>query len=69
MTNCHALKLTAADGKADSETVVATYTIKDPTDVESVQTSEVGAQKILRDGQVLIIRNGETYDLNGKKVE
>lgn len=41
---------------------------KDPTDIENVQRSEIGIQKILRDGQVLIIRNGETYDLNGRRV-
>ena len=34
-------------------------------DVEKIETGEA-AQKILRDGQILIIRGGKTYDLNGR---
>jgi hypothetical protein len=45
------------------------YTLKLPTGVESVLPSEVSTQKILRDGQILIIRNGQTYTLSGLKVE
>ena len=37
-------------------------------DVENIQSPAISIQKILRDGQVLIIRNGETYDLNGRRV-
>ena len=30
--------------------------------------SDKGATKLLRDGQVLIIRNGETYDMTGQRL-
>ena len=39
------------------------------TGVEDIQPSEVSYQKVLRNGQVLIIRNGETYTITGMKVE
>ena len=35
--------------------------------IEDVETGEA-AQKILRDGQILIIRGGKTYDLNGREL-
>ena len=38
------------------------------TGLENVESQEVQTSKILRNGQVLIIRNGETYDLNGRRV-
>lgn len=38
------------------------------TGVESIQPSEVSCQKILRNGQVLIIRNGATYTLTGERL-
>ena len=37
--------------------------------MESVQDSETSYQKILHNGQVLILRQGETYTLTGVKVE
>jgi len=39
-----------------------------PTGVVNMRT-KVEAQKVLRNGQVLIIRNGETYSVIGAKVE
>ena len=36
--------------------------------VENVQGGEVQSTKVLRDGQVLIIRNGVVYDLNGRRL-
>lgn len=39
----------------------------DETAVEQV-TSDVKAQKVLRDGQIYIIRNGEAYNLQGAQV-
>lgn len=41
---------------------------QDPQGIEDVN-AEVKAQKILREGQILIIRNGETYTISGMKVE
>ena len=39
------------------------------TGVEDIQPSEVSYQKVLRNGQVLIIRNGETYTITGARVQ
>ncbi len=41
---------------------------RNPEGIEDVQDG-VSAQKVLRDGQLLIIRNGETFNANGVKVE
>jgi len=38
------------------------------TDMESVQHSEVGIQKELRNGQIIINRNGEKYSTTGQKL-
>ena len=45
------------------------YTMILPTGIERIQPSEIGSRKILRNGQILIIRNGETYTLSGFKIE
>ena len=42
---------------------------KTPTGVENIQQSEVCVQKVLRDGQLLIVRNGVEYNVNGKIVK
>ena len=39
------------------------------TGVDSVEQSEISSRKLLRDGQVLILRNGETYTITGAKVQ
>ena len=39
------------------------------TGVEDIQPSEVSYQKVLRNGQVLILRNGEMYTITGAKVQ
>lgn len=36
-----------------------------PTGMEQIQTSPVGVQKILIDGQIIIIRNGDRYNATG----
>jgi hypothetical protein len=57
------------DGKADSEVAYETYTIKDTaTDVENVQKSVGGVQKIVRDGRILIIREDGIFDVNGSLI-
>ncbi len=38
------------------------------TDVENVQQSEISSQKVLRDGQVIIIRNGVEYNVAGQVI-
>ena len=64
-------KLTSADGlKAAVGTgnVSVTFAKKSATGVESHQSSAVRSQKALRDGQLLIEHNGETYNIEGKKL-
>ncbi len=39
-----------------------------PTGVESIQTSATSSQKILRDGQVIIIRGDKMYNVMGQEV-
>ena len=40
-----------------------------PTGVESIQNSAISSQKVLRDGQLIIIRNGVEYNANGQIVK
>lgn len=43
---------------------------EDPVEgIESVQSSVVSSQKILRNGQLLILRDGKTYNVLGTRVE
>ena len=39
---------------------------KSTTGIGSIQTTEVSAQKIIRDGQIYILRGEKMYDLTGK---
>ena len=67
------VEVIAADG-----TTRQTYTIyfskkSTPTGIsdspDATETaSDKGAEKLLRDGQVVIIRNGETYDMMGQRL-
>ena len=64
-------KLTSADGlKAAVGTgnVSVTFAQKSATGVENIQSSAVRSQKVLRNGQLLIERNGETYTIEGKRL-
>ena len=40
-----------------------------PTGIESVQDSDISVQKVVRDGQLLIIRDGKTYTVMGESVK
>lgn len=42
---------------------------KSATGIESVQTSAISSQKILRNGQVLILRDGKTYNTFGQLIK
>ena len=42
--------------------------VSTPTDIESIKPLEVSVQKELRDGQIIINRNGEKYSINGQKL-
>lgn len=45
------------------------YQMASPQGIESIQSLEVNCQKILRDGQVLILRNGQVYSAEGQRVQ
>ena len=47
----------------------ALHVVSAPTGLENTQSSAVGCQKILRDGQLVIIRNGVEYTVNGQKMQ
>ena len=40
----------------------------DPTGLESIESSEISSQKLIRNGQMLIIRNDEVYSVTGVKI-
>ena len=40
-----------------------------PTDIERTQYSEVSVQKLLRDGQIVIVRDGKKYSILGQDIE
>ena len=39
------------------------------TDIDQVQSDEVQSTKVIKDGQVLILRNGKTYTMQGQEVK
>ena len=47
----------------------ALHVVSAPTGLENTQSSAIGCQKILRDGQLVIIRNGVEYTVNGQRVQ
>ena len=64
------LILTAKDnsGNIIEETTIPFYT-NWAEGIENVQGNEVQSTKVLRDGQVLILRNGKTYTIQGQEVK
>lgn len=57
-------------GKTNSDTIVASYTIKDIYNgIEVTTKSKVKLEKIIRNGQILILRNGVTYTVGGQKCQ
>ena len=44
------------------------FSKKEPTAIESIQPSAVSCQKILRDGQILILRGDKVYTITGQEV-
>jgi len=67
----HADQLSAYQSKFTGEvnvTFVGDLPDPTPTAVENVQTNEVQASKILRDGMLLIEKNGKLYDITGTQV-
>ena len=39
------------------------------TDMDQVQSNEIHSTKVIKDGQVLILRNGKTYTMQGQEVK
>ena len=53
-----------------TEDVAITAIFKEDAPTQLLEaTTETKVQKVLRNGQVFILRNGNTYDLTGRKVE
>ena len=42
---------------------------EEPTDVESIQDLEISVQKLLRDGLLLIQKDGKTYAITGQRIK
>ena len=53
---------------SDEVTITVTFIQNTPTQL-SETNAETKVEKVLRNGQVFIIRNGNTYDLTGRKAE
>ena len=56
---------TTEGGTFDNRFVIS-FVPKMPTGVENVQENQVQCTKVLRDGQLIIIRNGIEYNVNGQ---
>ena len=55
---------------AATEDVTLEVTFVLATAIEDTQAEDVeGVQKVLRDGQIYILRNGKAYDIVGREVE
>ena len=53
-----------------TEDIVITAIFKKDAATQLLEaTTETKVQKVLRNGQVFILRNGNTYDLTGRKAE
>lgn len=55
---------TTSDAKKDDK--IYQYVRSVPTAVENIQSDKVQCTKVLRDGRILILRDGRTYDLLGR---
>ena len=64
------LTITAKDnsGNTIEETTIPFQTNK-PEGIDDVQSDEVQSTKVIKDGQVLILRNGKTYTMQGQEVK
>ena len=64
------LTLTAKDnsGNIIEETTIPFHTDY-PEGIDDVQGDEVQSTKVIKDGQVLILRNGKTYTMQGQEVK
>ena len=63
-----ALSFSVAAGAQDLAQATELYNAA-ATAVEDITVQKVDAQKHLKNGQLLIIRNGETYNANGALVK
>ena len=64
------LTITAKDGNGttlDEKTIA--FTTSSETGVDALQAGELHSSKVMRDGQVLIMRDGKTYTIQGVEVK
>ena len=61
----------AIDKKIPIKLIISENPTPDPwtaTGMKSIQQSEVSTQKVIRDGQLVIIRNGERFTITGERI-
>lgn len=56
------------DIELENDIIRFSYLGAEPQDVESVADNAAGTHKVIRDGKVLIIRDGKTYDILGNRL-
>ena len=52
----------------DDVTIIVQAKEETATGMESIQSTEISVQKILRDGQLLIIHGNRTYTIYGQQI-
>ena len=58
-----------SSGMPRARVIFNSHETETATGVESIQPSDVSYQKVLRDGQILIIREGKTYNAQGQLIK
>ena len=58
-----------SSGMPRARVIFNSHETETATGVESIQPSDVNYQKVLRDGQILIIREGKTYNAQGQLIK
>ena len=53
----------------DTHTPYVNYMVQSTTSLDAAEAQSVAVRKMLRNGQCVILRNGETYDMMGRMIE
>lgn len=61
------LTVTVTQGELGNRAYTANWQKNEPTEVESVQPSDTSTRKFLRDGQLIIERDGAEYNAEGRR--
>ena len=63
------LNFPVGSSQASARVVFNTNEVETATGMESIQSSAISVQKVLENGQVLIIRDGRTYNAQGQMIK